>query len=151
MWRRRPTHSNTSTATKRLERRYPMYKYLLAAALCTVAFQATAGDRFTAQGAFCDTADTATDFVKNFNGKNARETIDTVNKKAGSTACALGRVILEEVERTTSLTNELGTWQLVKLHVWGADAGGGMMLAFTQPLTQWTYIKVEGPTLGQAI
>lgn len=110
-----------------------------------------AGEKNIGAGAFCDSETTATEFLNKWDGSNATTAVDEINKAAGSKACMLSTVVLEEVERGKVVTTPTGKWQLTKLLIWGVDAGGGMMVSFTVPLTQYTFFGVPEEKLGQAI
>ncbi len=121
----------------------------LAGLAVLAAFPAFA-DKFSAEGMFCSSPEGATAFVHAWNGKNSAEAADVINKAAGKNVCSLGVLLLEEVERTTKITVATGTWQLVKVNIWGVvDAGA--TINFPAPLAGYTYIQVELPKLGQAI
>lgn len=118
---------------------------------CMAVCHAQAGERFAAQGMFCRTAESATTFVKTWNRHNAAEASRKINEDAGKTMCSLGTILLEEVERTDKLTLPTGTWQLVKINIWGS-IDSGVAVTYPDPIEGYTYVEVQDPEkLGQAI
>lgn len=119
-------------------------------ASCTVASPVLAGDKFSADGMFCKTPESATAFVHGWNGKNSADVANGINAAAGQPLCSSGMVLLEEVERTTKVTVATGTWQLVKVNIWGI-VDSGNIVNFPKAVEAYTFIQVELPKLGQAI
>lgn len=120
------------------------------AGLALLAASPAFADKFSAEGMFCKTPEAATAFVHAWNGHNSADAANGINTAAGKPLCSSGILLLEEVERTTKMTTDTGTWQLVKVNIWGV-VNGAAIVNFPKSVEGYTYIQVDLPKLGQAI
>lgn len=107
-------------------------------------------EQFQAEGVFCQSKETITEFINRWTGNNAQETVEAINKESGTMSCIGGLVVLEEVARTDILERKTGMWQMVEIKVHQIQMGGVAIL-FPEPQTHFTFIQVTKEEVGQAI
>jgi hypothetical protein len=119
--------------------------YACAAALLVLAGStAAANPAGRLHGVICDTDAQIAEFLDAWDGADMRRAYAPINAREGKSACGLGVwVIAANMETVSEYRNALGSWEVVKVTVVGAQLGNGFQMAPGGGVVQYTAMLVE--------
>jgi hypothetical protein len=125
------------------EEQMKLHAYACAAALLVSVGSAAANPAARLRGVICDTDVQVAEFLDAWDGADIRRAYAPINEREGKSACGLGVWIAANVEPVSEYRNVLGTWEVVKVTIVGAQLANGIRMAPGGGVVQYTAMLIE--------